>query len=233
MIFTDRRDAGRALASRLSDYAGRPDVVVLGLPRGGVPVAREVARALGAPLDVLVVRKIGYPGNPELAIGAIAPGEVTVLSNDLIGELGVPREAVDAAIGREREELARRERAYRPGRPPLALAGKTVLLVDDGLATGATMRAAVAAVRALGPSSVVVAVPVASPQARDETAAAADGCVCVSVPPDFTAVGEWYADFGQTTDEEVRDLLAGRAEDDAPSAGNNTRIAPGGAKRPA
>jgi len=224
MIFTDRRDAGRALARELSGYAGRPDIVVLGLPRGGVPVAREVARALGAPLDVFVVRKIGYPGNPELAIGAIASGGVTVLSNRLIAELDVPRAAVEAAIAREREELARRERAYRPGRPPLAVGGKTVVLVDDGLATGATMRAAVAAIRKLGPGSIVVAVPVGAPQALADATAAADAGVCVSAPPDFMAVGEWYADFGQTTDEEVRDLLAERAEDAAPTAGNNTRI---------
>jgi len=219
MIFTDRRHAGRALAQKLSDYAHRPDVVVLGLPRGGVPVAWEVARALDAPLDVFVVRKIGYPENPELAIGAIASGDVTVLSNDLIGQLGVPRAAVDAAIARERDELARRERAYRAGRPPLALAGKTVLLVDDGLATGATMRAAVAAVRKLAPRSIVVAVPVASPRACDDAAAAADACVCVSAPPDFSAVGEWYADFGQTTDEEVRDLLSAPVEETAPAGG--------------
>ncbi len=208
MIFTDRRDAGRALAQKLSDHAGRPDVVVLGLARGGVPVAWEVARALDAPLDVFVVRKIGYPGNPELAIGAIASGDVTVLSTDLIAELGVPRAAVDAAIAREREELARRERACRPGRPPLALGGKTVLLVDDGLATGATMRAAVAAIRRLGPRSIVVAVPVGSPQACGVASAVADACVCVRAPPDFMAVGEWYEDFAQTTDEEVRDLLS-------------------------
>ena len=219
MIFTDRRHAGRALAQKLSDYAHRPDVVVLGLPRGGVPVAREVARALDAPLDVFVVRKVGHPGNPELAIGAIASGGVTVLSHDLIGQLGVGRTALDAAIARERQELERRERAYRQGRPPLALGGKTVLLIDDGLATGATMRAAVAAVRKLSPRSIVVAVPVASPQACDDAAAAADGCVCLSTPPDFMAVGEWYADFGQTTDEEVREFLSAADEETAPAGG--------------
>jgi predicted phosphoribosyltransferase len=219
MIFTDRKHAGRVLAQKLSDYAHRPDVVVLGLPRGGVPVAGEVARALDAPLDVFLVRKIGHPGNPELAIGAIASGDVTVLSTELIGHLGVPRAAVDAAIAREREELARRERAYRLERPPLAVAGKTVLIVDDGLATGATMRAAVAAVRKLGPRSIVVAVPVGSPQACDDAAASADACVCVSTPADFMAVGEWYADFGQTTDEEVRDLLSAHDEETAPAGG--------------
>jgi predicted phosphoribosyltransferase len=212
MIFTDRRHAGRALVQKLSDYAHRPDVVVLGLPRGGVPVAFEVARALDAPLDVFVVRKIGHPGDAELAIGAIASGGVTVLSTDLIARLGVPRSAVDAVIAREREELARREFAYRAGRPPLALDEKTVLLVDDGLATGATMRAAVAAVRKLSPRKIVVAVPVGSSQACEAAAGAAEACVCLSTPRDFGAVGEWYADFGQTADEEVRDLLAGPVE---------------------
>ncbi|HET9793782.1 MAG TPA: phosphoribosyltransferase [Thermoanaerobaculia bacterium] len=219
MIFTDRRHAGRVLAQKLSDYAHRPDVVVLGLPRGGVPVAWEVARALDAPLDVFVVRKIGHPGNPELAIGAIASGDVTVLSHDLIARLGVSRDAIDDAIARERQELGRRERAYREGRPPLPLAGKTVLLIDDGLATGATMRAAVAAVRKLSPRSIVVAVPVASSEACDDAAAAAEACICVSTPPHFMAVGEWYADFGQTTDEEVREFLSTRDEEPAPTGG--------------
>jgi len=208
MIFSDRRHAGRVLAQRLSEYAHRPDVVVLGLPRGGVPVAREVARALDAPLDVFVVRKIGVPGHAELAMGAIASGGVTILSSDLIARLRVSRPEVDAAIVREREELARRERLYRRGRPPLVLEGKTVLLVDDGLATGATMRAAISAVRKLGPKSIVVAVPTGSPQACDDVRTTADDCVCVSTPEPFMAVGEWYADFSQTTDEEVEDLLS-------------------------
>ncbi|HET7453499.1 MAG TPA: phosphoribosyltransferase family protein [Thermoanaerobaculia bacterium] len=207
-MFIDRKDAGRALAEKLSRYAGRADVVVLGLPRGGVPVAAEVARALAAPLDVFVVRKIGLPGNPELAMGAIASGGVTVLSTDLIARLRVPPAAVEETIAREREELARRERSYRGGRGAPDLAGRTVLLVDDGLATGATMRAAVASVRKLRPRAIVVAVPVASPSACADAAAEADACVCLATPPDFTAVGEWYVDFGQTTDEEVRALLS-------------------------
>ena len=219
MIFTDRRHAGRALAQKLSDYAHRPDVVVLGLPRGGVPVAWEVARALDAPLDVFVVRKLGVPGYPELAMGAIASGDVTILSTDLIARLGIPRPQIDAVIALEREELARRDRLFRHGRPPLALADKTVLLVDDGLATGATMRAAIAAVRKLAPRSVVVAVPTASPQACADAAAAADACVCVSTPRDFMAVGEWYADFRQTSDAEVRELLSAPAEEAAPAGG--------------
>lgn len=215
MIFTDRRHAGRVLAQSLSEYAHRPDVVVLGLPRGGVPVAAEVARALDAPLDVFVVRKLGAPGQPELAMGAIATGDVTILSHDLIGRLRVPPSEVDAAIVREREELARREGRYRRGRPRLALAGKTVLLVDDGLATGATMRAAVTAVRRLGPASIVVAVPTAAAQACDDARAVADACVCVSTPPHFMAVGEWYADFSQTTDEEVEEILGSVAAEPA------------------
>jgi predicted phosphoribosyltransferase len=211
MIFTDRRHAGRALAQQLSEYAHRPDVVVLGLPRGGVPVAWEVARALDAPLDVFVVRKLGVPGQSELAMGAIASGGVTILSHDLIARVRIPSSEIDAAIARERQELSRRERRYRGGRPALSLSGKTVLLVDDGLATGATMRAAIAAVRKLGPASIVVAVPTAARQACDEARAAADECVCVSTPPHFMAVGEWYADFSQTTDEEVEELLVAPA----------------------
>jgi predicted phosphoribosyltransferase len=219
MIFTDRKHAGRALAQKLSDYAHRPDVVVLGLPRGGIPVAAEIARALDAPLDVFVVRKIGVPDNPELAMGAIASGGVTILSTDLIARLRIPASAVEETIDRERAELARRERSYRAGRGAPDLLGKTVLVVDDGLATGATMRAAVAAVRRHSPRSVVVAVPVAAPSACDEAAAEADACVCVTSPPDFMAVGEWYADFRQTTDEEVRALLSAADPEPVPAAG--------------
>ena len=220
MIFTDRKHAGRALAQKLSDYAHRPDVVVLALPRGGVPVAAEVARGLDAPLDVFVVRKIGVPGNPELAMGAIASGGVTILSTDLIARLRIPPSAVEETIEQERQELARRERSYRAGRPAPDFAGRTVILVDDGLATGASMRAAVAAVRKLSPRSIVVAVPVAAPASCDEAAAEADACICVSTPPDFMAVGEWYADFGQTTDEEVRALLDAASPEPAPAGGD-------------
>jgi predicted phosphoribosyltransferase len=200
------------LASRLLRYRGRPDVVVLGLPRGGVPVAFEIAQALGAPLDVFVVRKIGMPGHAEFAIGAIASGGVQVLSEDVIRAYGVPRAAVEAVAERERAELERREREYRGGRPLLDLHGRTVILVDDGLATGSTMRAAVEAVRALGPARIVVAVPVGAPDTCAALAHIADEVVCARMPEPFAAVGLWYSDFSQTTDEEVHALLREQAD---------------------
>jgi predicted phosphoribosyltransferase len=205
--FRDRLDAGLCLADALWKYAGRSDVVVLALPRGGVPVAFEVAKALRAPLDVFLVRKLGAPGFEELAMGAIASGGVTVLNPDVIRTLEVPREEVEAAAERERCELERRERVYRRGRPAPDVAGQTVILVDDGLATGSTMRAAVAALRRLGPARVVVAVPAAAPASCEEMRAIADDCVCALTPHPFHAVGLWYDDFTQTTDEEVCDLL--------------------------
>jgi putative phosphoribosyl transferase len=207
VIFRDRRDAGRALGRRLSRRARRPDVVVLALPRGGVPVGFEVAREVGAPLDVFLVRKLGVPGHEELAMGAIAAGGVRVLQEDVIADLGISAPVVEAATRREEEELRRREREFRQGRPPAAVAGKTVILVDDGLATGATMRAAIAALRRLAPSAVVVAVPVGAPETCAAIARLADECVCLETPPAFSAVGCGYADFEQTTDEEVRELL--------------------------
>ena len=207
-MFADRRDAGRQLAWRLSRYADRDDVVVLALPRGGIPVAYEVARAIGAPLDVFVVRKLGVPGHEELAMGAIASGDVVVLSRDLINAIGVPADAIDDVIAAEREELERRERVYRDNAPPRRLDGKTAILIDDGLATGATMLAAVAALRKLHPRRIVVAVPVAAPDTCNALAYEVDEIICYETPEPFRAVGVWYHDFAQTSDDEVRRLLA-------------------------
>ena len=212
MLFTNRADAGSQLAARLSPYASRSDVIVLALPRGGVPVAAEVATRLHAPLDVFLVRKLGAPGQPELAIGAIAAGGAEVLSRELIEELDIPTGVVQQVIARERIELNRRDRAFRGDRQPPAVRGRIVILVDDGLATGATMEAAVIALRRLEPVRIVVAVPVGSFQACERLRKLADELVCVAVPPLFSAVGQWYDDFSQTTDDEVRRLLdAGEA----------------------
>jgi erythromycin esterase-like protein/predicted phosphoribosyltransferase len=207
-LFRDRQDAGRVLAEKLAAYANRPDVLVLALPRGGVPVAYEVARALGAPLDVFVVRKLGVPGYEELAMGAVATGGVRVLNDQLIQRLGIPDHVIDAVTARERQELARRERLYRDGRPPPDISGRTVILVDDGLATGATMQAAIEALRQQNPARIVVAVPTASPDTCEEMKAKADDVICAITPEPFEAVGRWYQDFSQTTDEEVSALLA-------------------------
>src|SRR5260370_111181 len=181
-LFRDRREAGRLLAEKLGAYANRPDVLVLALPRGGVPVAYGVARALGAPLDVFVVRKLGVPGYEELAMGAIATGNVRVLNDRLIERLGMPDHVIDAVTARERQELARRERLYRGGRPPPDVRGRTVILIDDGLATGATMQAAIEALRQQNPARIVVAVPTASPETCEEMKAKADGVSCASMP---------------------------------------------------
>lgn len=208
MPFRNRVNAARQLAAALAGYAGRSDVIVLALPRGGVPVAFEVARALGAPLDVFLVRKIGVPGHLELAMGAIAEGGVRVLNQALIGDLGIPPTAVDQVIARERLELERRDRLYREGRSLPALKGQTVILVDDGLATGATMEAAVRALRQMTDGSIVVAAPVGAPDTCQRLREIADAVVCVATPARFDAVGLWYEDFSQTTDEEVRSLLA-------------------------
>jgi putative phosphoribosyl transferase len=213
VAFRDRTDAGRALAGRLVHLAGREDVVVLGLPRGGVPVAYEVASALGAPLDVLLARKLGVPGQSELAMGAVAAGGVRVLHRAVVDALRVPPEVVEEVAAREGAEAARREQSYRRGRPPLDVAGRVVVVVDDGLATGSTMRAAVTAVRAMSPERVVVAVPVGAPETCDELAGAADEVVCVHTPAGFQAVGQWYDDFSQTTDDEIRALLNPKEED--------------------
>jgi predicted phosphoribosyltransferase len=207
-IYQDRVDAGRRLAKALADYAGREDVLVLGLPRGGVPVAAEVAKALDAPLDVMIVRKLGAPWQPELAMGAIASGNVQLLNEQVVRMLGIDDGTIEEIAEREGRELARRERAYRGDRPPFDAAGRQVILVDDGMATGATMRAAVAAVRAMAPARVIVAVPTAALDTCELVRAEADRVVCLDTPEPFMAVGCWYRNFDQTSDAEVRDLLA-------------------------
>ena len=206
--FRDRVEAGRVLAAKLTAYGNRTDVLVLGLPRGGVPVAYEVARELDAPLDVFVVRKLGMPGHEEYAIGAIATGGVRIINKEATRAFGVTNAEIEAVTAEEQLELARRERRYRDGRPPPAIAGRTVILVDDGLATGSTMRAAVEALRDEGPARLVVAVPTAAPETCQEIGALVDDMICAMTPEPFYAVGLWYEDFDQTTDEEVHDLLA-------------------------
>jgi putative phosphoribosyl transferase len=206
-LFQNRRDAGRALAAMLDEYANRRDVLVLGLPRGGVPVAFELATALRAPLDVFVVRKLGVPGHEELAMGAIATGGVRVLNEDVVQSLGIPQAVINAVAAAEQKELQRREQLYRGGRPAPEVRGRTIILVDDGLATGSTMRAAVAAVRQQRPARIVVAVPVGAPSTCDEFRADVDQIVCGFTPEPFYGVGQWYEDFSQTSDEEVRELL--------------------------
>ena len=206
--FHDRHDAGRRLAAELRRYAGKPDVLVLALPRGGVPVAYEVAAALGAPMDVFIVRKLGLPWHEELAMGAIASGGVRVLDDDLIRVARVSQSDLDRVTASEQAELTRRERQYRGNRPFPDVGGKTVILVDDGLATGSTMRAAVAALRQEGPARIVVAVPVAAPETCDAFGDIADEIICAETPEPFHAVGLWYEDFSQTTDDEVHDLLS-------------------------
>ena len=206
-LFRDRVEAGDALAGLLGHYAGRPDVLVLALPRGGVPVAARVAEALGAPLDVFVVRKLGVPGQPELAMGAIATGGVRVVNEQVVGRLRLGEADLQRVAEAEGRELARRERSYREGRGPPDLAGQVVILVDDGLATGSTMRAAVAAARRLGPARVVVAVPTAPASTCQRLGEEADEVVCATTPRPFRAVGYSYRSFPQTSDEEVRSLL--------------------------
>ncbi len=229
--FRDRAEAGRLLAERLSGYVGRTDVVVLGLPRGGVPVAREVARALGAPLDVFLVRKLGYPGQPELAMGAIASGGTRVLNEQLVRQLRLGDDVIARVTEREGAELERRERAYRGDRPAPELHDLTVVLVDDGLATGATMRAAAQAVRSRGPRRLVVAVPTAPPHALEELAGEADEVVAVVAPDPFHAVGLWYEDFGEVSDDEVRQLLSlPREEQVDAGAAAGSLVVPDGAR---
>lgn len=207
MLFRNRREGGRFLAGKLMKYADRPDVLVLALPRGGVPVAYEVARALRVPLDVFLVRKLGLPGHEELAMGAIASGGVRVLNDEVVRALGISEDVIATVVAAEQDELERREQTYRGDRPTPVVRGSTIILVDDGLATGSTMRAAVAALRRQGPARIVVAVPVGAPETCAEFQDEADEAICARMPEPFRAVGAWYQDFSQTTDEEVRDLL--------------------------
>jgi putative phosphoribosyl transferase len=213
MLFRDRAEAGRQLATRLSDYADRPDVLVLALPRGGVPVAVEVARALHAPLDVFLVRKLGVPGHEELAMGAIASGGTRVINENTASALSISEEDINTIAAQEQEELERREREYRGDRPLPEVRGKVVILIDDGLATGSTMRAAIAALRQQQPAQIIVAVPVGAPETCMEFQAETDKTICARMPEPFYAVGLWHGDFSQTTDEEVRELLDRSARD--------------------
>jgi predicted phosphoribosyltransferase len=205
--FIDRTEAGKLLAAKLTRYAGHGETIVLALPRGGVPVAFEVARELGAPLDVFVVRKLGLPGQEELAMGAIATGGIRVLNREVVTYLAVPESIIDRVAWQEQRELERRERLYRGDRPALAVKGLTAILVDDGLATGSTMLAAITALKELAPGRIVVAVPVAPPTTLEELENEVDEVVCVLTPEPFDGVGRWYQDFSQTTDDEVRSLL--------------------------
>jgi putative phosphoribosyl transferase len=207
-LFHDRTDAGRVLAADLAAYAGRSDIIVLGLPRGGVPVAYEVARALGAPLDVFLVRKLGLPGQEEFAMGAIASGGIRLINEQVVEAYGISDAEIEAISAAEQRELERRERSYRDGRPLTELEGRTVILIDDGLATGFTMRAAVLAIRLEDPARIVVAVPVAAAETCDEFREIVDDIVCSETPEPFQAVGIWYEDFAQTTDAQVHELLS-------------------------
>jgi putative phosphoribosyl transferase len=218
LTFGDRHEAGRHLGRQLREYSGRDDVLVLALPRGGVPVGYEVARELGAPLDIFLVRKLGLPGHEELAMGAIASGGLRVLNEPVLAMARVDAETIARVTDREEQELLRREREYRGERPPPDVRGRTVILVDDGLATGSTMRAAALALRDQGLRSLVVAVPVAAEQTCEELAREVDRIVCVRTPEPFMGVGRWYEDFSQITDDEVRRLL-----DDAWSANARRR----------
>ena len=213
--FPDRAAAGRLLAGQLRRYAHRQDVLVLALPRGGVPVAFEIAQALDAPLDVMVVRKLGVPGYEELALGAVAPGGMRVINEEIVRELAIPAARIEAIAARQHAELVRRERIYRGERPPAEIAGRTVILVDDGLATGSTMHAAVAAVRQHSPARIAVAVPVVALESCEAFQAAVDEIVWLLAPEPFDSVGMWYQDFRPTTDEEVRMLLGRQHAHDA------------------
>jgi predicted phosphoribosyltransferase len=228
--FSDRYEAGRVLADSLRDYSGRADVIVLGLPRGGVPVAREVARELGVPFDIFLVRKLGAPGQEELAMGAIASGGVVVINDEVLDALRIPWDMVESEISRERMELTRRELLYRGDRRPLDVAGRIVILVDDGLATGSTMRAAVRALRRRQPAKIVVAVPTAAPSTCREFETLADACVCSIMPEPFRAVGLWYENFDQISDEVVCELLALSGRE--PAEGTMTQPSPSPATDP-
>jgi predicted phosphoribosyltransferase len=218
MSFPNRYVAGQWLATKLQDYANRPDVMVLALPRGGVPVAFEVATALHVPMDVFIVRKLGVPGHEELAMGALASGGVRLLNQNVIQGFGIPQELIEMITEREQRELERQEREYREGRPPLDVRGRTVILVDDGLATGASMHVAVAALKQMHPAHIVIAVPVAAQETCNEFQGEVDQVVCSVTPEPFWSVGQWYDDFSQISDEEVRDLLRRAATLPAPKA---------------
>jgi len=205
--YKDRMQAGQLLAKKLKQYANEPDAIVLGLPRGGVIVAYEVAEQLGLPLDIFLVRKLGVPGYEELAMGAIASGGTRIMNDDVLRMANIPQSAIEAAVQKEGRELERREKAYRGNRPSLDVRNRTVILVDDGLATGATMRAAVAALRKQRPRRIIVAVPTASPDTCENFRTEVDDIICAMTPTPFHAVGEWYEDFPQNTDEEVQLLL--------------------------
>lgn len=213
IVFKDRFEAGRHLASRLKNYADKPEVRVLALPRGGVPVAYEVARALNAPLDVFVVRKLGVPGEEELAMGAIASGGIRVLNPEIIHRLRIPQSIIEKVIGNEMDELSRREKEYRGDRPPPDVTGNTIIIIDDGLATGATMRAALLALRSQEPGRLVMAVPAGAQDTCEELRHEADEVVCLATPEPFLSVGQWYVDFPQMSDQEVRGLLELARED--------------------
>jgi putative phosphoribosyl transferase len=208
MVFHNRKQAGQLLAQKLAHYRGRDDLLVLGLPRGGVPVAYEVAKALRAPLDVFLVRKLGVPGLSEYAMGAIASGGVRVINEAAVRQMGISQESINVVTAREERELERRDRTYRAGQPPLEIQGRTVILVDDGLATGSTMQAAASAIRTQHPRRLVVAVPIGAPDTCDEFRAHVDEVICAVMPADFRAVGLSYDDFGETSDREVQALLA-------------------------
>ena len=232
--FRDRRDAGRQLASKLIQHADQADVIVLGLPRGGIPVAAEVAEALNAPLDAFLVRKLGVPGHEELAMGAIASGGIRVLNDDVVGPLAIPEAAIDAVEVMERNELARRERLYRGSQMPIDVRDRTVILVDDGLATGATMRAAAQALRQMQPARLIAAVPVGSTSVCESLRDTVDEVVCGEAPDPFYAVGVWYDDFGSTSDTEVQEALRRAAERQPaprPNSDESAQRLPGATKR--
>jgi predicted phosphoribosyltransferase len=207
MIFSNRTEAGRVLASELTTYKDRTDTLILALPRGGIPVAYEIGLALGVPVDVFVVRKLGVPGQEELAMGAIATGDIRIINYEVVDQLGIGQNTIDAVTEREREELRRREELFRGHRKPHELRGKTVILVDDGVATGSTMRAAIAALRQLGPAKIIIAVPVVAPDTYRQLSSEVDEIIAAAVPEEFHSISQWYRRFEQTTDEEVRDLL--------------------------
>ncbi|WP_071189736.1 phosphoribosyltransferase [Trichormus sp. NMC-1] len=221
--FRNRTEAGQILASHLIKYANSKDLLVLGLARGGVPVAFEVAKALNAPLDVCIVRKLGVPGHEELAMGALASGGIKVLNYDVINSLGIDWERIRAVAAEELQELQRRDRTYRGNIPPINVKNKTVILIDDGIATGSSIRAAIAIIKQQQPAKIVVAVPVAPPSTYEELRLEVDEIVCLQIPADLSAIGIWYEDFSQTTDDEVRELLAKQSASslgDAPQRGN-------------